>query len=85
MDGSVQTIKIFPNPVSEVITIKSSSSLKNAIIQILDSNGRSVYEGNFSGTLETVNVSKLVEGLYLFKILDKSKPIFSEKISVLRR
>ncbi len=85
MDGSVETIKIFPNPVSDVITIKSSSSLKNAIIQILDSNGRSVYEGNFSGTLETVNVSKLIEGLYLFKILDNSEPIFSEKISVLRR
>lgn len=77
-------IKIFPNPVSEIINIES---LNNPILQfhILDLQGRSVY---YSSNLENfnrayLNVADYPEGVYFVKLLTEKGNVV-KKITVLR-
>jgi hypothetical protein len=84
-DGEVGLIKIFPNPISDAITIISSQPLINAKIQILELNGHLVYESLFEGLNGNHSVSTLNEGMYLFRIIKNTQQIFNQKISVIKR
>ncbi len=77
-----KNITIFPNPVSGSLTIKAPMPLNFSIIQISDTKGRLVYEGEFSGTIRIIDVSKLSDGIYLCKIIMNNEMLFSEKFSV---
>lgn len=57
--------KIYPNPVSEVLTIDSEAEVSSA--QVFDLTGKEVLQ--FSNTNQ-INVSQLSNGVYLLKIYD---------------
>ena len=60
-------IEIYPNPANETIYIKNTNS-EAAKIEICDILGKKVYESKFQPQL---NISKLSQGEYVLKVLDK--------------
>ena len=69
------SIAIYPNPVKNILTITASSGLLSTYkIQIFDISGKEVMHGN--GTSQTINVSRLVPGVYFLHIASGTgKPI----------
>ncbi|MBU2652119.1 MAG: T9SS type A sorting domain-containing protein [Bacteroidetes bacterium] len=59
-------ITIYPNPAGDYLSISGIPSGYNGNYQILDISGRKVMEGK---TSETLNVSGLAPGLYVFRII----------------
>lgn len=63
-------VKIFPNPTKAKITV-SISGLENekAQVYIFNSGGKLISNEEFSGSENSVNLSKQPAGLYLMKII----------------
>lgn len=59
-------IKIFPNPVSEYLSIQSNESISIQSIQVIDINGRTVLTQKES--LDTINTEQLQSGFYTLSI-----------------
>lgn len=59
--------KMYPNPASEqvVVTLKEQTA---ATIQIVDSQGKMLYNAQFEGISQTVPVSKLSTGIYFITL-----------------
>ncbi|MBN2681980.1 MAG: T9SS type A sorting domain-containing protein [Bacteroidales bacterium] len=70
-------ISIYPNPVKNFININECPD--NAIIQLVDSNGRILIEQEASGNNAIINVSHLPASVYFVRISD-GKDIFISKI-----
>jgi hypothetical protein len=58
-----QELKIFPNPASDVVNIKSNAAIKNA--SIFNIAGQKVLSQN---DIDSINVSALPEGIYFLKL-----------------
>ncbi len=73
-------IKIFPNPISDFISISTSQSIQN--IEICDINGQKVFSENLQAVtdnLYSINTSKLSQGIYLLKVV-LEKQVIVKKI-----
>jgi hypothetical protein len=80
------SVKIYPNPVSDVLTIQySGSTLKDLQVEIWDRTGRQVSVQRFkdvqSGEQLSMNVSSLNKGLYVCKMISGQKVIRTEKFN----
>ncbi len=62
-------VLVFPNPSSMVLNIKSNYLLNDAVISIIDVNGKLIYEIPFS---ESIDVSNIPNGIYCLKISSNS-------------
>ena len=74
----IDDIKFYPNPVSDNLTIESSTVEKKSL-SIFDILGRQVCYENFSSQKHTVNVSELAKGIY-FLSLQFAKTTYNAKI-----
>lgn len=62
-------ISIYPNPADNIINIVLHENEENAIIEIFDSLGRSIYKSSKSVSKETsIDISGLNDGVYFIKI-----------------
>ncbi|HET6560005.1 MAG TPA: PKD domain-containing protein [Prolixibacteraceae bacterium] len=80
------SVKIYPNPVSDVLTIQySGSTLNDLQVEIWDIAGRQVSVQKFrnvqSGEQLSMNVSLLNKGLYVCKMISGQKVIRTEKFN----
>jgi hypothetical protein len=66
-DLESHSITIFPNPLKDKINIRSNSAINQ--VEIVDLNGRIVFEKHFDGQKEFVIESHLPAGIYFMKIL----------------
>jgi hypothetical protein len=74
-----EQILIFPNPSSGKFNIRMPLFIQNANIKIIDTQGRVVYQRNYSdGNMIHVTIP---EGIYSL-IIETPKNIFSRKISI---
>ncbi|WP_310557364.1 ELWxxDGT repeat protein [Flavobacterium sp.] len=64
-------IKIFPNPVKDILTIQNSENLTIDKISITDLTGKKVLEQNTNSN--TINVEKLQNGIYVVQIISDGK------------
>ncbi len=60
--------KIYPNPVSETINISSTTNSELKSIVLFNIFGQSVYKSSLSGTTNSINLSELASGIYIYKI-----------------
>jgi len=76
------TIRMYPNPAQNSITLSSEQSLNNAGVRICDLTGRTV--GTVSagtGIRKEINISHLAPGVYFVRVIDHTgKVIFVEKL-----
>ncbi len=77
----VANISFYPNPASDMVTVRSDVEISS--IRILDMTGRTVFNANsIYNFTTTVNVSNLVEGVYLLNISDKEGGLSVRKLKV---
>lgn len=71
---SNNTLKIFPNPVRETLTIKNDNAdVEFETINVLDASGKIIMTDNMSGNSEIrVNVSSLPRGIYFIDAMDST-------------
>lgn len=73
--------EIFPNPAVEIITVKLNDPQTWFSVEIFSVNGvRLLSEIHTSENFCNINISKLVNGLYLIKIADNKGHSFTEKV-----
>lgn len=66
MDLSSDAIQVYPNPVKEMLYIKSERNIKQ--LNMFNLSGNSVMLKNTQGFQESLNVDKLPNGLYVLKV-----------------
>ena len=60
---------VFPNPATNLLNINNASgNAGNASYTITDVPGRTILSGNFSGSTQQVDISRLIPGNYILKI-----------------
>lgn len=64
--------KVYPNPVSDILTIQRDENSK-VWIEIIDVHGRIIYQKEDSDNLIRIDISKYPTGPYILKILSDSK------------
>ncbi|WP_397362171.1 S8 family serine peptidase [Olleya sp. R77988] len=62
------TLKIFPNPVINQLTIQIPSQFEEAEVRVYDVLGKKVIQTTVSATNKTINTNPLAKGVYLVKI-----------------
>lgn len=72
-------IKIYPNPVKNVLKIKSKGNLNISNLRLVDILGKTVYA---SKTLHDIDVSTFAKGLYILKIDSKENGVLSKKVII---
>ena len=71
-------MKIFPNPFSESLTIRNAEVLEDVILEIYSGHGKLVYS-NFIPVTGEINLSNLENGLYILKVIQNNKTIYTQK------
>jgi hypothetical protein len=66
-----QTIMIYPNPATNLLTIKNELQGRNTAV-ITDAAGRLVIEQTISSTEEAINIQTLSNGLYILSLRNSS-------------
>ncbi len=70
-------VLIYPNPVRYDLFIRSELDLGHTVIQLIDALGRTVLLSDFD---TVIDVGHLAPGIYVLKISDEGRSIFSERI-----
>ena len=74
------SIKIYPNPVVDKLTISIEKPFSEATITIFKYDTTIVYKSAISGNITEIDMSKLPKGLYIVKIFTKEFGVFIRKI-----
>ncbi len=69
-------LKLYPNPVLNVLNVKVDSNLNNQPYSIVDSLGRVILSGNLEEVETTINVEQLSNGIYYLKVSDNNASKF---------
>ena len=68
---NTEGLQIYPNPVSEILTISGDEKVAKLVVSTLD--GRKITEKILRDGERAINVSSLVQGTYLIKVITKSQ------------
>jgi uncharacterized repeat protein (TIGR01451 family) len=79
LDEITEGFKIYPNPASTNITIKSDAEME--WMALYDMSGKQVFQENINGNLKVVPVSEIEKGLYILSV-KTSTGIRSSKLLV---
>lgn len=74
-------VKIFPNPVSNNMSLAIQNEFSTASVSIFKLNGQKVYQSVLNFHLNEIDMTKFEAGMYLVKI-QQDKEIFTQKIIV---
>jgi hypothetical protein len=71
-DSSIASTRVYPNPVqtATIIECKAASAVSVKTLTILNSYGVKVYSASLSQEKTTINVSKLIAGIYFVQVSD---------------
>jgi surface protein len=69
-------LKIYPNPVINVLNLKVDSNLVNQPYDVIDGLGRVVLKGKLNDVDASINVEQLSKGIYYLKVSDKNASKF---------
>ena len=72
-------VSVYPNPVSNRLTLTAATNLKGEQIRIVDQNGRQVWRGPYDG--QAVDVSGLRPGTYMLVVLTPDRRKLSIRFS----
>ncbi len=70
------SIKLYPNPVINVLNIKVDSNLINQPYDVFDSLGRVVLNGKLNDVETSINLEQLSKGIYYLKVSDNNASKF---------
>ncbi len=68
-DNEMEAFKVYPNPADGFFNLDLGDMTGNAIIQVVDMNGRLIMETTRTGSLDSqINIENLNEGVYFVKV-----------------
>jgi hypothetical protein len=70
-------LKIYPNPVGDIISVFTNSYGK---IEIMDASGKTIYSSEISKGINEISVNHLLKGIYSVKIQNEDNSIKTFKI-----
>lgn len=71
-----KNITIYPNPTSELISVKIDPILVGLTCIIIDQVGRPVFSGKLTSEVSSININELPTGMYFLIIGGKEKQLF---------
>jgi hypothetical protein len=74
-------VKLFPNPVSDKLTVQCAAAFSR--LGIYKADGREVYRENISGTSAVINTSGFDKGVYLLQLRDESGACVTRKFIIM--
>ena len=82
--NNTTTVKVFPNPANDNLTISHNLETKNGTIslEIMDVMGRVLLNNTINNTNHQIDISQLASGLYFYNIIQHDKMIQSGKLVV---
>jgi len=70
-DGMLAGISIYPNPVSDELTVQIPVQFTKALQwELLDMNGRILYQSEFFAGTQTIDMHQFAQGAYMLVITD---------------
>ncbi len=76
-ENQLQTnISVFPNPATDLITVKTSNDILGLTFIITDQTGRQVLTGKLNNETTSVDISELATGVYLFQVGQQRRQTF---------
>jgi surface protein len=73
------SLKLYPNPVLNILNVKVEYNLINQPYSIVDGLGRVVLSGNLNEVDTAINVEKLSKGIYYLKLSDSNASKFMKE------
>jgi len=64
------SFKLYPNPVQNEVVLEIND-LSNVALEVFDTNGRLLKKQKLSSSKNSINVSELPSGIYMFKIISE--------------
>jgi len=82
---STISLKVFPNPASQMVTIQSQDLLKDIVIQVLDISGKLMIQEHISEFISySFNCENWANGIYMISVSDSGKNEYSSKLIILK-
>jgi hypothetical protein len=72
-------LKLYPNPVFNILNVTVDSNCINQSYSIVDGLGRLVLNGNLSEVDTAINVEQLSKGIYYLKLSDSNASKFTKE------
>jgi hypothetical protein len=75
-------VDVYPNPVTSMVTITLPDSYKdgNKIVDLRDISGKTVISEKFSGTMHSLHIGGLPQGVYLLRVSSNKKLVVKKVI-----
>jgi len=76
LDDNEQQIKtteaiLYPNPASDFVNIEFSQAYQKALFQLMDVGGKVILEKQLSGNYQSINISSVPAGTYVYRICNE--------------
>lgn len=79
IESNAKSIKLYPNPFAETLTIQVEENNINSIFRIYDVMGKEVMQRDITQTVTLMDVN-LAPGIYFYKVINNSKVIQTGKL-----
>lgn len=79
-ENSNENFKVFPNPVSDLLTVEINTILSDARWQLYDLSGRAVQSGLMKTPSTTINTTPLPVGTYLLSLSNSGSVVRSVRV-----
>lgn len=77
----VRSVKVYPNPTSGRISMEISEPIPDLFYGVYDADGRMVKQGEMFSTLQTIDLSGLSNGIYIFRLSSEGESfLYSERV-----
>jgi hypothetical protein len=80
VSGDENSLSIFPNPVSDWLSVKFVDNIVDCSITLFDVQGRSVLQKQLNSFQNTVSVGSLSNGLYMYRLTNNGRLLKTGKV-----
>jgi hypothetical protein len=82
---SATEVSVYPNPASNVLNVTSNENMTGFNLEMYDVVGRVVISQILEGNSNAINIAKLANGTYVYKITDKTDGVVAQsKFTVIK-
>lgn len=64
-----ETVKVFPNPAGDWLTLKMPEGLNEGALYIYNIAGEILYNRDFAGKEQVINLTNIPSGIYIMKVI----------------
>lgn len=79
-----EDVKIFPNPAKNKVNILFKNKSEDAMLHIINGNGKVVYNQQLSLFNNEINIETYPPGVYFYKVVSENKYLASGKFTVVK-